>query len=353
VLRPNGRLVIVDFRHARAHAGRLAGLGLADVTIRDLGWRFGTAGHGDVPVPSSRPDDKDRPGGGHRRTGGYAQERQRWTCTPEVAVAQPPEPDTAAHDTGVAGLNARQEVTVSGSSVFAVTFLGAAVEVIEMVVIVVGVGTIRGWRSTWLGAGAGVAVLTVLMLAFGTALRAVPIGALRLVVGSLLLIFGLQWLRKGIRRVSVNGLRGMGERTASAEGIPAGGVDWTAFVLSFKGVLLEGLEVAFIVVSVGLAARALGVAAIGAGAAFVSLSAAGLLARNVVQRIPRSALQLAVGTLLSSFGTFWAAQGLGVAWPGHDAAILGLVGWYLLAAAVYVGLLRRDARRRTLAEVRQ
>ena len=218
-----------------------------------------------------------------------------------------------------------------------------------MVIIVVGVGSVRGWRSTWLGAGLG--VLAALVLALGTALRAVPIGALRLVIGSLLLLFGLQWLRKGIGRVSLNGLAGMGERTASAAGVPASGVDWTAFVLSFKGVLLEGLEVAFIVVSVGLAAQALGSAALGAAAAFVVVAGAGLLAAGVVQRIPRSALQLVVGTLLSSFGTFWAVQGLGVAWPGGDAALVGLVGWYVLAAAGYVGLGRRRMRRLEAQEV--
>jgi len=234
---------------------------------------------------------------------------------------------------------------VSHSSVFVTTFLAAAVEVIEMVIIVVGVGSVRGWRSTWLGAGGGLAVLGVLVLAFGTALTNVPIGALQLVIGSLLLVFGLQWLRKGISRVSANGLRGMGERAASAAGVPAHGVDWTAFVLSFKGVLLEGLEVAFIVVSFGLTAQALGSALLGAAAAFVVIAGAGLLARGVVQRIPRSALQLVVGTLLSSFGTFWAVEGLGVAWPGSDAAILGLVGWYVLAAAGYVGLLRRRTHR--------
>lgn len=132
---------------------------------------------------------------------------------------------------------------MSSSSVFVTTFLAAAVEVIEMVIIVVGVGSMRGWRSTWLGAGAGLGVLAVLVVALGTALQAVPIGALRVVIGSLLLVFGLQWLRKGIARVSTGGLRGMGERTASAEGVPASGVDWTAFVLAFKGVLLEGLEI--------------------------------------------------------------------------------------------------------------
>lgn len=234
---------------------------------------------------------------------------------------------------------------MSHSSVFVTTFLAACVEVIEMVIIVVGVGTVRGWRSTWLGAGAGLSVLALLVAALGTALTAVPIGALRLVIGSLLLAFGLQWLRKGIARVSANGLRGMGDRTASAEDIPGHGVDWTAFVLSFKGVLLEGLEVAFIVVSFGATAQAFPTAILAAAAAFLVISGAGLLARGVVQRIPRSALQLLVGTLLSSFGTFWAVEGLGVAWPGSDAAIFVLVGWYALAAAGYVVLLRRRTPR--------
>ena len=234
-------------------------------------------------------------------------------------------------------------MAMSHPSVFITTFLASAVEVIEMVIIIVGVGTVRGWRSTWLGAGAGLAVLAVLVVVFGTALQAVPIETLRLVIGSLLLVFGLQWLRKGIRRVAAHGLRGMGDWSASAEGIPAHGVDWTAFLLSFKGVLLEGLEVAFIVVSFGLTAQALGSAVAGAAAAFVVIAVAGVATRNVVQRIPRSALQLLVGTLLSSFGTFWAVEGLGVAWPGDELAILALIGWYALAAAGYTTLLRRRA----------
>jgi uncharacterized membrane protein len=229
------------------------------------------------------------------------------------------------------------------TSVFVTTFLASAVEVIEMVLIIVGVGSVRGWRSTWLGAGAGLGVLAVLVAVFGTALQAVPIGTLRLVIGSLLLVFGLQWLRKGIRRVAANGLRGMGEWSASAEGIPAHGVDWTAFLLAFKGVLLEGLEVAFIVVSFGLTAQALGSAVAGAAAAFLVIGVAGILTRNLVQRIPRSALQLLVGTLLSAFGTFWAVEGLGLDWPGDDIAILALAGWYALAAAGYTTLLRRRA----------
>ena len=235
---------------------------------------------------------------------------------------------------------------MSPSSVFVTTFLAAAVEVIEMVIIVVGVGSVRGWRSTWLGAATGLAVLGVLVAALGTALSLVPIGALRLVVGSLLLVFGLQWLRKGIIRVSANGLRGMDARSMSDEDIPDHGVDWTAFVLSFKGVLLEGLEIALIVVSFGATAQAFPTAILGAAAALMVIAGAGLLARRLVQRIPRSALQLLVGTLLSSFGSFWAVQGLGVGWPGGDTAILALIGWYVLAAAWYTGRLRQRAGKR-------
>lgn len=226
-------------------------------------------------------------------------------------------------------------------SVVGTTFLASAVEVIEMVIIVVGVGTVRGWRSTWFGAGAGLGLLVVVVLVLGTALTHIPINVLRLVVGGLLLTFGLQWLRKGIRRVAANGFRGMGARTASDEGVPAHGVDWTAFVLSFKGVLLEGVEIAFIVVSFGATAGHLPPAIIGAVAAFLVVGAGGLAARGLVQRIPRSALQLLVGTLLSTFGTFWAVQGVGVTWPGEDAAVLYLLALYALTAAGYVWLLRR------------
>ena len=230
-------------------------------------------------------------------------------------------------------------------AVFATTFLASAVEVIEMVIIVVGVGATRGWRSTLLGAAAGLAVLAALILALGTTLTLVPINVLRLVVGSLLFVFGLQWLRKGIRRVSANGLRGMGAQPATDAGIPAHGVDWTAFLLSFKGVVLEGLEIAVIVVTFGAAARALPTAVLAAVAALVVIGGVGVVARRAVERIPRSALQLVVGTLLSAFGTFWAVEGLGVAWPGADLAIIALIAWYVLAAGAYIGQLRRHARR--------
>jgi uncharacterized membrane protein len=144
---------------------------------------------------------------------------------------------------------------VINPAVFTTTFLAAAVEIIEMVIIVVGVGAIRGWRSALLGTGAGLAVVAALILALGTALTHLPINGLRVVAGSLLFVFGLQWLRKGIRRVAAGGLRGMGARNATDDDIPARGVDWIAFLLAFRGVVLEGLEVAIIVATFGAAAR--------------------------------------------------------------------------------------------------
>jgi uncharacterized membrane protein len=230
------------------------------------------------------------------------------------------------------------------------TFLASAVEAIEMVIIVLGVGATRGWRSTLIGAVAGFGVLAVIVAALGVALASIPIGPLRVLVGSLLLLFGMQWYRKGIARVAMRGLAGMAEQEPQDSDVPATGVDWVAFVLSFKGVLLEGLEIALIVVSFGLAAGQLGLSVAGAAAAVVVIGAAGFALKGFVTRIPRSLLQLVVGTLLTSFGTFWALEGLGVTWPQSDLDILGLLLAYGLAAATYIGLERRRMNRLRLVK---
>jgi uncharacterized membrane protein len=227
------------------------------------------------------------------------------------------------------------------------TFLASAVEAIEMVAIVAGVGATRGWRAAAAGAGAGFAVLVVIVAVFGVALTAIPIDALRLVVGALLLVFGLNWLRKGIRRVAASGFRGstIGAPALHEEDdVPADGPDWTGFVLSFKGVLLEGLEVAFIVVTFGTTSKQLGVAVAAGVAAVVVIGALGLAIQPAVRRIPRSVLQLVVGLLLTTFGTFWATEGLGIDWPGSDAAIPGLLVIYAATAAVYIAVERGGAR---------
>lgn len=228
--------------------------------------------------------------------------------------------------------------------VLVTTFLASAVEAIEMVAIVIGVGHTRGWRSTLIGSAAGFAVLAVIIAVLGLALQAIPIAAVRLLVGTLLLIFGLQWLRKGIMRVAARGFAGVAESHLDEGADWQGpGMDWTAFVVAFKGVLLEGLEVAFIVVSFGASANELGVAVVGGVAAVVMIGAIGFAAHPLIRRIPRSVLQLVVGTLLTSFGTFWALEGLGVEWPIGDASIIGLLIFYGGFALTYIAMERQRA----------
>jgi uncharacterized membrane protein len=220
-------------------------------------------------------------------------------------------------------------------------FLASMVEAIEMVTIVVGVGVARGWRSTLIGAGAGAGVLAVVVAVLGLALSRIPIGPLRLVIGSLLLVFGLQWLRKGIMRVAAHGLAGFRMRQPGPQEWTGDGLDWTAFVVAFKGVLLEGLEIAIIVVSFGATTNRLDAAVIGAVAAVVGIGVVGLAVYSWVARIPRSLLQLVVGILLTTFGTFWAVEGIGVDWPGSDASILGLLAVYVLTAVIFITIERR------------
>ena len=226
------------------------------------------------------------------------------------------------------------------------TFLASAVEAIEMVTIVVGVGVTRGYRDTLVGAAGGLVVLAVAVVVGGLALAAIPIGPLRLFVGTLLLLFGLQWFRKGIVRVAARGFAGYHGQERPDDEPAAPGFDWTAAFLAFKGVSLEGLEIAIIVVSFGASAGQLGVSIIGGGAALVVIGAVGFALQRPLERIPRSFLQLLVGTMLTSFGTFWALEGLGVSWPQSDADILLLIVFYGLAAAAYIELERRTAQQR-------
>ena len=221
------------------------------------------------------------------------------------------------------------------------TFLASAVEGIEMVTIVLGVGATRGWRSTLVGVGAGFGILAATVAVLGIALTALPIGPLRVLVGTVLLLFGLQWYRKGIARVAAQGLAGYQGHLDGEEPVPEHGLDWVAFTLAFKGVLLEGLEVAFIVVTFGASAGRLGPAIAAGTAAVLLIGAVGFAVRGLVSRIPRSLLQLIVGTMLTSFGTFWALEGLGVDWPQSDLDIALLLGFYAVAALAFIGLERR------------
>jgi uncharacterized membrane protein len=228
-------------------------------------------------------------------------------------------------------------------------FLASAVEMVEALTIVLGVGIVRGWRSTLIGVGAATIVLGALIAALGPALSAIPIETLRLVVGALLLAFGLQWLRKAILRSSGYkplhdedaAFRRTREEAAQAGHEEKAGLDWYAFTVSFKGVLLEGLEVVFIVISFGSAQGKLGLAAAGAAAAVVLVVVAGFLARGPLERVPENTIKFTVGLMLTSFGCFWGAEGAGVDWPGDDLSLIGVIAFMGAISFVYVRALRR------------
>ncbi len=238
---------------------------------------------------------------------------------------------------------------MSGVFLVLASFLASTVEMVEALTIVLAAGVTRGWRSSLIGVGVALVALAAVIVALGPALTLIPLDALRLVVGALLLVFGLQWLRKAILRAS--GYKALHdeaaifqrERAAAQDQarVVRAGLDWYAFTLCFKGVLLEGLEVAFIVVTFGATAHQVGLAAAGAAAALVLVVGIGVAVHAPLSRVPENTLKFAVGLMLSAFGTFWAAEGAGVSWPGSDAAILGILVVYIAVAFGYVGLLRR------------
>jgi uncharacterized membrane protein len=231
-------------------------------------------------------------------------------------------------------------------------FLACAVEAVEALTIVLAVGVSRSWRSALYGVGAALLVLAVLTAALGPALTALPISVLRVVVGGLLLIFGLQWLRKAILRAA--GLKALHDETAAfaaeteqaraagAAGASRAGIDGYSFTISFKGVLLEGLEVVFIVLTFGANQHRVGLAAIAAVLAVLTVVIVGVAVRAPLARVPENQLKFAVGTMLTSFGTFWSAEGAGVSWPGGDAALLVIVPAVALVAVGMVAWLRRE-----------
>jgi uncharacterized membrane protein len=228
-------------------------------------------------------------------------------------------------------------------------FLASAVETVEALTIVLAMGLTRGWRSTLTGAAAAGIVLASIVAALGPALTVIPIEVLRLVVGALLLVFGLQWLRKAILRAS--GWRAVRDEDAVFERESAAartapreeraGLDWYAFTISFKGVLLEGLEVAFIVLTFGTTQGNIPLAVVGAAAAVVLVVIAGVFVRGPLSRVPENTLAFVVGVMLTTFGIFWGAEGAGVDWPGEDAALPAVLAFVLLISLGYVSALRR------------
>jgi uncharacterized membrane protein len=227
-------------------------------------------------------------------------------------------------------------------------FFACAVEAVEALTIVVAVGSTRSWSSALFGVGAAVLVLVALVAAFGPALTALPIALLRLLVGGLLLVFGLQWLRKAILRAA--GLKEQHDEQMefaawrdAAEGAsaPPSSFDHYSFVISLKGVLLEGLEVAFIVITFGANQNRIGLAAAAAALAVVVVVLAGIAVQGPLARVPENTLKFGVGVMLTSFGMFWGAEGAGASWPGSDVALLVLIPTTLALSLAFVGSLRR------------
>jgi uncharacterized membrane protein len=241
---------------------------------------------------------------------------------------------------------------------FLAVFVACAVEGVEAVTIVLAAGITRGWRSAWSGVGAALVVLAGVVALLGPALTALPINVLRLVVGGLLLVFGLQWLRKAIMRAG--GFKALHDEDAifaaetaalRAAGAERPGIDPFGFTVSFKGVLLEGLEVAFIVVTFGSNQHNIGLAVIASLAAVLVVIAAGVAAHAPLSRVPENTLKYAVGVMLTSFGIFWGTEGAGASWPGNDAAIPAIIAVVLAASVALVGALRRKHDRRDAAPI--
>lgn len=228
-------------------------------------------------------------------------------------------------------------------------FLACAVEAVEALTIVLAVGIARGWRWSMAGVGAALLVLSAIVAGVGSALTSLPIGALRIVVGAMLLLFGLHWLRKAVlraaRRKALHDEREVySEQLAAALAQGASGQDGFdrySFSVAFQGVFLEGVEIVVIVLSFSASRGHIGVAALAAGLAVACVTLAGIAVRAPLARVPENTMKLLVGVMLTAFGVFWGADGLGIRWPGGDAALLAIVGAILAVSLAGVRLLRR------------
>ena len=235
-------------------------------------------------------------------------------------------------------------------------FLASLVEAVEALTIVLAVATVRGWRPAGLGAIAGLAALAFIVVALGPLLDRVPLHLLQLVIGVLLLLFGMRWLRKAILR-STGVIPLHDEATAFAAETAElreqarrneARLDWIAALTTFKAVLLEGLEVVFIVIALGAGRGMLVPASVGAGAACLAVAGLGLVLHRPLARVPENTLKFAVGVILSAFGVFWTGEGLGVAWPGGDFAIVGFAAMFLTVSGAAIVLARRPKPRALL-----
>jgi uncharacterized membrane protein len=228
-------------------------------------------------------------------------------------------------------------------------FLASLVEAVEALTIVLAVATVRGWRPAGLGALAGLVLLALIVVALGPVLDHVPLRLLQFVIGILLLLFGMRWLRKAILR-SAGVIPLHDEATAFATETAElreqarrneARLDWLAAIASFKAVLLEGLEVVFIVIALSAGRGMLVPASAGALAACLLVAGVGFIVHRPLARVPENTLKFAVGIMLSAFGVFWTGEGLGVPWPGADLAIVAFAALFLVVSGAAVILARR------------
>jgi len=231
----------------------------------------------------------------------------------------------------------------------AASFLASLVEVVEAFTIVLAVGIVRGWRPALVGTGAALLLLAGIVLLLGSMLDRVPLHLLQFVIGILLLLFGMRWLRKAILRSAGyiplhNEEAEFSKETAYLQGEARQRrphLDWLAGLAAFKAVVLEGLEVVFIVIAVGAGRGLLFPASLGALAACILVLFIGILVHRPLARVPENSLKFIVGIMLSAFGVFWTGEGLGVAWPGGDLMLLALVILFLAIGATLGRLLER------------
>ena len=238
---------------------------------------------------------------------------------------------------------------MSGLALFLSVFFACAVEAVEATTIVLAAGTARDWKSALLGTSAGLGLLAVIIVSIGPSISNLPINSLRLFVGTLLLVFGLQWVRKAILRSS--GYKELHDEEEifqeeialarkAKEGKRFGVADWYAFTLSFKGVLLEGLEVAFIVLTFGTIQHQVTLASLAALLAVLIVAASGFALRKPLAQVPENTMKFAVGIMLTSFGIFWGAEGAGAIWPHTDASLLAIIPFISLTSFILVQILK-------------
>ncbi|MCR8635049.1 COG4280 domain-containing protein [Paenibacillus radicis (ex Xue et al. 2023)] len=238
--------------------------------------------------------------------------------------------------------------------VITASFLGTAVEFVEALTIVLAVGVTKGWRSSLSGMALAILLLTALVVLFGVPLMSyVHVSAFQLVIGILMMMFGMRWLRKAILRYS--GLKALHLENEAyeeeltrqkKEGTATKRMDWFGFTTTFNIVLLEGIEAIFIVLTLGLAANELSSAVLGSVIGIIVVIIAGILLRKPLAMIPENTMKFVVGLMLSSFGIFLVGEGVGVEWWHGDVSILVLMAALLLVSILSVGVLQNLQKRR-------